>query len=242
MKESTSRYKGRELPLEELAAIEDGAGLEFIDCIIPSGRLQAEGLWAATFRNCQFQATEFVSCDFQECSFEGCSFLEGTNGAEFRFCDLKSAQFKRCDLTLGQMNGCEAFDISFEECRLRGFKVENTGFSHALGPVIRREALFSNCQMEDAILTEIELANACFRNCSLRNANLAETDLSRAELLGCDLYGVDLRDADLSDATLTGSQLDGFDLTVLKSYQRLTISASQQHHLLASIGLNIDPD
>ncbi|MDU6729709.1 MAG: pentapeptide repeat-containing protein, partial [Bradyrhizobium sp.] len=63
-----------------------------------------------------------------------------------------------------------------------------------------------------------------------------------ASLRGSDLSHAALRLADLSGADLRGADLTGFDLQDIKSVSGLQISASQQHHLLRSLDIDVFAD
>ncbi len=86
----------------------------------------------------------------------------------------------------------------------------------------------SNCNLEDAKLAGMNLANAVLNgtkltradlssailtNASLYGAKLASAQLPNADLTGANLSGANLRFANFRGATMTGTQIGGADLT-----------------------------
>jgi fluoroquinolone resistance protein len=216
----------------------------FESCTAVDARFRGREARGFVWRNCRFVNCEFVSSPLANAVFEQCQFFDGERGkgATFRFCDLSHARFGSCDLSLSTCLGCDLFDVRFESCRMRGASLEKCSFSRKYGKITRNSARLLDCNLIDARLKGIDLSGCVVLRCDLAQADLSETNLGNCDLQGCDLAEADLSDSDLSGADLRGAKLDGFALTRLRRYQGMRVSASQQHHLLRGVDIDVFPD
>jgi len=223
-----------------------GADTEYFfrNCTLKNTRIKDVALRASHWQDCDFVNCEFVSCNLREAVFENCQFfsIDTVEGGAFRFCNLESACFKSCDLSLSKLLGCDAYDVEFADCKMVGFRVENTGFAREFGLIKRNSATFSGCNMADAGLNKTDFSTCVFKDCDLSDVDLSHAALRSSEMTQCNLHGAELRACSLSGSDLRGSVLDGFDLNIIKDYRGMQISAGQQHVLLNSIGIDVFPE
>ncbi|GLH77738.1 hypothetical protein SSBR45G_26460 [Bradyrhizobium sp. SSBR45G] len=224
--------------------------LHFDACSAEASRFVGGELQASAWTTCRFARCEFANVSFTGARFEDCRFFDGdgTHGCTFRFCDLRGASFRNCDLMLSMFNVCELWDVTFSNCRMSGVTFEKPAFAfNSARPAkskkpVRLAGTFEHCRMDNAIIREANLSSLRLTDCDLSGAELHGTSLVNASLRGTNLSNASLRLADLSGADLRGADLSGFDLQDVQSFAGMQVSASQQHHLLRSLGLDVFPD
>ncbi|MBS1525477.1 MAG: pentapeptide repeat-containing protein [Bacteroidetes bacterium] len=131
--------------------------------------------------NQQFEYCKFVSCDlpgadlsnilFIECVFEDCNLslinLGGTG--------LQNIRFRNCKL--GGVNFSRSLDFLME-MHFDGCILDNAVFYRKKN----KKAMFKDCSMIEADLTEADLADCKFDNCNLHRATFDQTILKNADL------------------------------------------------------------
>lgn len=218
--------------------------LEFEGCAIRDTRIKGEALIASTWRNCRFINCEFVGANLREAQFEGCVFFESATARPtvFQYCDLKRTKFGNCNMSLVKIVGCEAYDVVLENCQMRGVHIETTKIVQMAGKRRFSAGRFTACQLVDAIFDQLDLTSCQFDDCDLSFSSFQEARLVNVVMRDCNLESVETVGADFSGADLRGSELAGFSLAELKGYAGLMVSASQQHHLLGSLGVDVSAD
>jgi fluoroquinolone resistance protein len=215
---------------------------KFEQCRASSAIFKGGALNGSVWRNCQLLACQFASVEFREALFDRCRFvhLENRKGSQFRFCDFDCARFLNCDFSLVSFTRCAFFNTTFSKCRLRGAALEAPKFSRSYGrKVVRNAATFDECNLRDVFFDGANLSNCTLRSCDLSEANMARVNLANSDLTGSIMENADLEGADLSGCDLRNARLAGIDLRVLAAYRGLMISASQQHHLLSALGIEV---
>ncbi|MEP5074114.1 MAG: pentapeptide repeat-containing protein [Lentilitoribacter sp.] len=218
--------------------------LTFENCRLSNTRVTGDALHSSIWVNCKFQCCEFSGADLREARFDRCRFFDQNEnkGVSFRFCNMASARFFGCNLALSILIGCNAYDITFKNCQMVGAKIETTDFEHVIGRVRRNKALFESCNMTDVVMEKLDLSSCEFVDCILKSAMLRRSRLVNTTLKSCDLIFTEIEDADFSGADLRGSKLDGFSLLEISGYSGMSITASEQHHLLHSLGIEVSPN
>lgn len=218
--------------------------LVFEDCLVRDTQIKGDTLTASHWRNCKFLNCEFVGTNLRDARFDSCVFFEGatTTSSSFRFCDLERASFGKCNMSLVKVSGCQAFSLSLEDCQMRGMEFENTKFVQSAGRKHFGAARFKNCKVTDALFDKLDLTSCEFEGCDLSFSSFQGSRLVNAALRDCDLQNIEMVDANFAGADLRGSDLHGMDLPALSSHAGMMISAGQQHHLLASLGIDVSPD
>ena len=218
--------------------------LDFTGCRITGTRIKGDALIASRWVNCQFLDCTFAMTDLREAQFTNCSFYNTAEvrGAVFQHCNLNRTAFTDCDLTLTRFKGCDAYDIAFSGCQMRGTDFDGSNFSQTMGRRALTAARFTDCRLTDALLNRLDLNGCHFTDCDMTGTALNGARLVNAVLRDCALIGPELLQADLSGADLGGSRLEGVNLPELRSYAAMTVSASQQHILLQSLGIEVTPD
>jgi fluoroquinolone resistance protein len=218
--------------------------LTFANCKLSKTTLRGDALSSSKWENCTFLECQFVGTQLRDSVFLRCSFFDAdqTTGSQFRFCDIVRACFVECNLSLSKLLRCDAFEVVFRDCMMRGIVFEATTFHHKIGAKFFNKAIFERCRLTDATLASLNLTGSEWRECDLTDANLSETRFVNAELCECDLTGADVEDADFSGADLRKSRLSGFSLTDIAGYASMRVSAREQHHLLQSLGIEVWPD
>ncbi|WP_323035428.1 pentapeptide repeat-containing protein [Pararhodobacter sp.] len=235
---------GQDLSGVDFERISSDDELSFTDCKIIGARLKGDALIASRWTNCQFRDCTFAMTNLREVQFTDCSFYNSTEvkGSVFQHCTLSRAVFRNCDLTLTRFKGCEAYEIAFTDCQMRGVNFDGTSFAFTAGRRTLNAARFTDCRLTDALLDRLDLNSCHFTDCDMTGTALNGARLVNAVLKDCDLIAPELLQADFSGADLGGSRLDGFNLPELRSYAAMTVSASQQHFLLRSLGIEVTPD
>ncbi|UFZ02223.1 pentapeptide repeat-containing protein [Bradyrhizobium ontarionense] len=223
---------------------------QFEDCDAASTRFVGGELATSHWTRSRFNQCEFANVNLAGARFEDCRFFDGDSakGCTFRFCDLRGTTFRNCDLMLATFNVCELWDVTFSGCRMSGATFEKPGFAFrstrqtkSKKPV-RLAGTFETCKMDNVVLRDADLSSLRIIDCDLSGAELQGTSLVNASLRGSNLTNAALRLADLSGADLRGADLSGFDLQDIQSFSGMQISASQQHHLLRSLGIDVFAD
>ena len=218
--------------------------LAFHDCAVRDTRIKGDTLIASSWSNCKFINCDFNGANLRDARFDGSVFFEGATGSAtvFRYCDLGRAKFSNCNMALVKIVGCEAYDVSFEDCQMRGLDIENTKFVQTVGKRKFGTVRFKTCQLVDAVFDRLDLTACMFDDCDLSYATFQRSRLVNAVMRDCNLLGIEVTDANFTGADLRGSDLDGFQLSDLNSHVGMMVSAGQQHHLLGSLGIDVSPD
>ncbi|MGJ5204122.1 pentapeptide repeat-containing protein [Bradyrhizobium sp. HKCCYLR20261] len=222
----------------------------FEDCSASATRFVGGDLATSRWTRCRFSACEFANVNMSGAHFEDCRFFDtaASAGCTFRFCDLRGAVFRNCDLMLATFNACDLWDVTFSDCRMSGATFEKPAFAFRspratkAKKAVRLAGMFERCRLDNAVLREADLSSLRILDCDLSGAELQGTSLVNASLRGSNLGNAALRLADLTGADLRGADLSGFDLQAIQSFSGLQVSASQQHHLLRSLGIDVFAD
>ncbi len=235
---------GQDLSGFDFERINGAEELSFRDCIIRDSHIKGEMLAASIWSNCRFINCQFIGADLSDARFDGSVFFEGatTRATAFRYCDLGRARFANCNMALVKINGCEAYDVAFEDCQMRGLDLDNTKLVQSAGKRRFASARFKACQLADAIFDKLDLTSCSFEACDLSYATFQQSRLVNAVMRDCNLQSIETTDANFAGADLRGSDLHGFRLTGLKSHAGMRVSAGQQHHLLTGLGIDVTPD
>ncbi|TLP69162.1 pentapeptide repeat-containing protein [Parasedimentitalea maritima] len=242
--ERESGCSGQDLSGFDFEWVDGEDELSFHDCTIRETRIKGDTLIASSWSNCKFINCEFNGANLRDARFEGSVFFEGatTSATAFRYCDMGRAKFTSCNMALVKINGCEGYDLSFDDCQMRGLDIENTKFVQTAGKRKFGTVRFKTCQLADAIFDKLDLTACTFDDCDLSYATFQRSRLVNAVMRGCNLLGIEVTDANFAGADLRGSDLDGFQLSDLNSHAGMMVSAGQQHHLLGSLGIDVSPD
>jgi fluoroquinolone resistance protein len=223
----------------------DGEGARFIDCHFVEAQFGGTNFGSATFARCHFIRCRFSHADLRDTAFNECQFLDraDTTGCIFTFSDLRQARFLKCDLSLCEIDRSDLFSIEMDACNLRGARLHRIDFSHAYSrKVVRTRATFRGCNLELVDLAEVRMAECDLTASRFREADLSAADLTGAVLRDCDLFKTVLTGAKLEGADLRGAEISGLSLMELASFHRMKVYQSQQHILLAGIGVDVYPE
>lgn len=224
--------------------LSSGDDLVFSNCRFDAARLSGEALAASTWINCTFSGAAFASADLRDARFQACRFYNATEvqGSSFQFCTLTRAAFVGCDVSLSAFNGCEAHEITFTECQMRGAQFDRTVFAYSPGRKRAIHATFDRCGLRDALFDGADLTACRFTDCDMTGIALRDARLINAALRNCTVMAPQMVGADLSGADLRGSTLNGVNLAELRACAGMKVSAGQQHFLLNSLGITVDPN
>jgi fluoroquinolone resistance protein len=222
----------------------------FDNCGAAGARFVGGDLLSSTWIKCRFAKCQLSNLNLAGARFENCRFFdsESTSGCLFRFCDLRGAAFENCDLTLSTFFVCDLCDVRFADCLMSGITFEKPSFaftsrsSARTKRPVRLAGIFERCNMTNAITKSADFSSLKIIDCDLANAELEGTLFVNSSLRGTNLTNASLRMVDLSGADLRGADLSGLELHELKSFSGMQVSASQQHHLLRSIGVDVFAD
>jgi fluoroquinolone resistance protein len=222
----------------------------FDNCSAAGARFVAGDLPSSTWIKSRFAKCQLSHLNLAGARFESCRFFdsESASGCLFRFCDLRGVTFENCDLTLSTFFVCELCDVGFADCRMSGITFEKPSFastsrsSARTKRPVRLAGSFERCNMTNAIIKGANFSSLKIIDCNLTNAELEGTLFVNGSLRGTNLTNASLRMVDLSGADLRGADLSGIDLHQLENFSGMQVSASQQHHLLRSIGIDVFAD
>ncbi|GHB42170.1 pentapeptide repeat protein [Pseudovibrio japonicus] len=219
---------------------------EFCNCSFePESEFNSIDFRESVWKDTEFPAGMFKSCDLREAKFENCSFYyaDTRGGACFRHADLSDVEFHNCDLRLTIFPYSQMFCIAFQNCRLTGASLEGCDFGKVAGRrALKPRATFTDCQLNYATLSDLDLEEGILTECDLTSSNLSNTNLTNADLKRSTLSDAETDDLDLTYADLRGANLGALFLTSLRGYRGMVVSASQQHILLQGLGIKIEPD
>jgi fluoroquinolone resistance protein len=196
------------------------------------------------WQDCQMIGTTFKSVEMSYAKFHNCTFFDkaASKGSAFRFSTLTGVEFDQCDLTLSELNRCGAYDIAFKNCRMLGINLSAADFSQSFSKtVVRSQATFTDCNLEQADLSGVNLSGCEMLDCNMYRAALAETNLSGANLQRSTLVDVDAVGANMAGADLRGCQVDGLNLMNLAKFDGLMITHDHTPGLLRELGIDVYP-
>ena len=124
--------------------------------------------------------------------------------------DLSETNMRRADLSWADMSGADLNNANFRGAILTSAIFKNTDLSGAYF----RWADLNGVLLNEANLTDVDMAAAFLRKANLSKTNLSGVNLTSADLRETNLRetnlkGADLRFAQLTNADLTGAQLNG---------------------------------
>lgn len=218
----------------------------FEKCTAANTRYVGGELQLSTWNGCRFSKCQFSNIELVGATFESCQFFDGESGSLFRFCELREATFENCDLALSTFLACGLHDVKFSNCRMPGVTFEKPAFGLVRHPrskkSVRVAGFFEKCNMANAIIRDSDFSSLKILDCDLASADLQGTLLINCSLRRSNLSNAALRHVDLTGADLRGADLTGLDLHDLRGFSGMQISASQQHHVLRSLGIEVYPD
>lgn len=217
----------------------------FVDCLIEEAAMSGVNLTGARFLRCRLPLCRMSHVDAREAVFEDCAFADAQTrtGLAAVFSNLEEARFARCDLTLSQFDRSSLFGVEMDACNLRGARFHKVDFAKSFGRrLVRSRAVFRDCHLELADLSDARLAGCELVRSDLRDADLRDADLEGADLSGANLFHTSLAGARLAGADLRGAEVSSLDLAVLASREGMKITADQQYRLLTALGVDVCPD
>lgn len=143
--------------------------------------------------------------------------------------------------------GFQATDVTFENCDLAGFVLQEQVSLRRVafvgcrmtGAVLAgahlRDVLFSGCALDDANLRMVETQDVEFDECNLVGADLYSAKLTKTKVAGCDLRGVELSKAVLTEVDLRTSRLE--DVKGANALRGATIDSVQVLSVARSLAL-----
>ena len=216
----------------------------FRNCVANGTIFTDISLEGSQWHDCQMIGTSFKSVEMADAKFHNCLFYDKdkSEGASFRFSTMTGVTFDQCDLTLSELNRCGAFGISFKNCRMLGVNLSEADFSRSFSKtVVRTEASFEMCNLEQADLSGVNLSGCKIVDCNLFKTSLAEANLSGANLQRSALVDVDASGANFSGADLRGCEVDGLNLMSLASFDGMMITHDHTPGLLRELGIDVYP-
>lgn len=223
----------------------DLAGATLTQCVLRDVQLTGTCLQDARLTEVRLIRCRFANVDMRDAIFEGCSFIDdaGHTGAQFVFSRLDQTRFRRCDLSFAKIDRSTLFGIEFDACNMRGAELHKADFSRAFGrKLVKTAAAFRGCNLEFADLNGVRMPDCELSNSNLREAVLFDSDLEGADLRGSDLVLALTAGAKFARADLRGADVADLNLRELATLDGMIVSAGQQPHLLAAMGLDVYPD
>lgn len=223
----------------------DMAGATLSKCVLRDVQLTGSCLQDARFAEVRLIRCRFANVDMRDAIFEDCSFIDdaGHTGTQFAFSRLDQARFRRCDLSFAKIDRSTLFGVEFDACNMRGAEFHKADFSRTFGrKLVKTAARMRGCNLEFADLNGVRMPDCDLSNSSFREAVLFDSDLEGADLRGSDLVLALTAGAKFARADLRGADVTDLNLRELATLEGLIVSADQQTHLLAAMGLEVYPD
>jgi len=220
----------------------DLAGAVLTDCVMRDVQFTGTCLQDARLTRCRLIRCRFANADLRDAIFDNCSFIddEGHVGAQFAFSRIEQTRFNRCDLSFAKFDRSTLFGVEIEACNLRGAVFDKADFSRTFGrTLVKTAATMRSCNFEFADLNGVRMPDCDLSGSSFREAVLFDANLEGADLRGSDLVLALTAGARLARADVRGAELAGLNLRELASLEGMIVSADQQPHLLAAMGLDV---
>lgn len=214
----------------------------FINCTITQAQFSNTVLDGVRFAQCRLVGCRMSHVEAREVAFEDCVLTdpETHQGVEIAFSRLEQARFANCDLSFARWERSDLYGLQMEACNLRGARFDRLDLAKRFGrQVVRTDSSFRRCNFHLAALAELDLHGCDFNGSRFREADLSSANLEDADLSDCDLFGANLARAKLAGADLRRAEISGLNLEILASRAKLKITASQQHALLAALGVEV---
>lgn len=220
----------------------DIAGAVLTGCVMRDVQFTGTCLQDARLTGCRLIRSRFANVDMRDAVFENCSFIddEGHVGAQFAFSRLEQTRFDRCDLSFAKYDRSALFAIELDACNMRGAAFHKADFGRSFGrTLVKTAATMRGCNLEFADLNGVRMPDCDLSGSNFREAVLFDADLEGADLRGCDFVLALTAGAKLARADVRGADLAGLNLRELASLEGMIVSADQQPHLLAAMGLEV---
>ena len=223
----------------------DHAGATLTQCILRDVQFTGTCLQDARLTQVRLIRCRFANVDMRDAIFEDCSFIDdaGHTGAQFAFSRLDQARFRRCELSFAKIDRSTLFGVEFDACNMRGAEFHKADFSRTFGrKLVKTAATLRGCNLEFADLNGVRMPDCELSNSNFREAVLFDSDLEGADLRGSDLVLALTAGAKFARADLRGADVADLNLRELATLEGMIVSAGQQPHLLAAMGLDVYPD
>lgn len=191
----------------------------------------------ATIQSCQFINCRFDSCSFKETVFEDCHFCEEETGSIWRYSNLSRSAFRRTNISLCHFIGCEACEMTLEECSAQGAKFDLDVHRKIASKVIHGGLRAEKCKFQYAEFSSADLSESRLEGCDLRDANFSGCNLTQASLRGSSIHNTDFQQTILDGANLAHASFDDIDFAGMASHHGVVVSRDQHENILTSMGI-----
>jgi fluoroquinolone resistance protein len=135
----------------------------------------------AYFENKKFEKIDYTvnhltKGDYEYCSFINCDF----SNSDLSECKFSDCEFLGCNLSLVQLTKTAFRDITFKDCKMLGFPINNC---NEIGLSFR----FENCILNHSSFYKTKIKKTIFRNAQLQEVDFSESDLTDSLFDNCDL-------------------------------------------------------
>lgn len=217
---------------------------KFVGCVVDGAIFTDISLESSVWENCSFIGASFKSVDMSHARFRNCQFYDRKKsiGGSFRFSTMNHAEFDACDMTLAELFRCDAHGIAFKKCRMLGANLSEANFSRLFSKtVIRTEAIFQDCNLEQADFAAVNLSQCEIVDCNLTDAVLSQANLFSANMQRSVLVDAVVSGANFGGADLRGCEVDGLNLLDMANYEGLMITHDHAPGLLRTLGIDVYP-
>lgn len=200
-------------------------GAVMVRSVATASHWQGANLDASRMDDARFDSVDFRRASWRSVQWSGV--------------DAQNSQVDEVDATRAQLSACRFVGVTGTAWRLEDARIEGSAFLDARLPGLKGARLaardtswhaavldgadFEQADLENAYMTEVQLADASLvradlRNALLNGATLCGSSFAQAQLLGANLRCVDasrgdFREAQLRKSDFTGAQLDFADMT-----------------------------
>jgi uncharacterized protein YjbI with pentapeptide repeats len=140
--------------------------------------------------------------------------IQGTSIAgRLRMLDLKKGRFVDCDLSNAEWELPALKEITFQRCRITGFRMlRGRGTQVTFRECRGRYLQLERCELKDSRFEECELVESSFVDCQLPEAVIRGCDLTDSVFTGSRFPKADLRESRLGGLRATWAELAGVTL------------------------------
>ncbi len=155
-----------------------------------------------------------------------------------RMVQLIRGRFVDCDLSNAEWELPSLTDVSFERCRMTGFRLlQGRGGPVSFENCLGRYLQVDGCQFRKSRFTDCQLVEASFIRCRLPGAVITGCDLTNSVVSGSQFPKADLRGSRIGGLRATWDELAG---VILDPEQ--AVAVLKGHADITVLPLGVDPD
>ncbi|MBD9492205.1 pentapeptide repeat-containing protein [Ensifer sp. ENS11] len=194
----------------------------------------------ARFGDARFTNSRFVECSFRDAKLQSCTFYDPDldSGSNWQRCDLSHATFRKCNLRANAITNTKAFLLSLAECDASASTLHlEVQRRVAASRSVTGGIICARTKLYEAVLKERDWEGSRFEYCDLRGADFRDGNFFGVSFANSNLNNARFDRANLSEANIAHADIDGLDLTLMRSFDGITVSRAQHDQILANFNI-----